>query len=739
MSTVVRAVCGVLLGLVLAGPSWAQGVPDQRPPIASFRVDVGEGARVRALPRTDGGLTEIVVRGVDINLQSRMTGNTPEIAGMDAVNQGGGVWLVRMKLRSDRWDVEPRVEGAALVFDVVPRLDDPLRLRIAAPTLDELVRGELPPTPPAQEPPSHFRFLPGDALAQPLRSWEYEPELVRTPDLMFEPSWERVDQARMAMLEAAPGSRQHQEQLYYLGYYYLGLGFGREAHHYLSLLSQAPGPVPQSDIALERARAAQAIGRYDEARHWYAEAHYMGADHDSVVEGLALVSMATGNPPRAPTARLLWSSTSATGPLLLAAELLQMDGRIAESRYILEAVGDGLTGVERERWSLRLGDARFYDGDYQGAVGAWAGAQSNMRAVRQLFFRLHKAGGDPAQWAKEIPALVQASMPRTDAGAEALYLLSQIDREIMAAEDAINDLAVLLQRHPLKAEGSDVPERFWEIYSQYVGELAGAERWFDIAAIHETVWHKSVRRAVSDPRGLLDVARAYEEVGLPERAVVVLRDAVSVLVANGVDDPELVFRLAELYGQVSNWPDGLATLDYLGEMKLEIEDPGSVPMLRAELHEGAGDLDQARAALLVAQQFPEHADEALLRRAVIDAEDAQCARALPTLRTALGAATDETRSRPFLALARCELVVGRNPQARAAADQAAERTDSEIEERYARWLASLADGFQDEDALESLAAGSDFWAAMAKEQQDAQAFEEALALRRDLPWSREPR
>lgn len=562
---------------------------------------------------------------------------------------------------------------------------------------------------------------------------------MRIPELMFAPSWERIDQARLAMLAAAPGSRQHQEQLYYLGYYYLGLGFGREAHHYLSLLSKAPGPVAQADIALERARAAQAVGNFDEARHWYSEAHILGADHDSIVEGLALVSLATGVPARAPTARLLWSSTSATQPLMLAAELLQMDGRVAESRYILEALGEGLKGEERQRWALRLGDARFYDGDIKGALSAWSEAESNLRAVRQLLFRLHQSGGDPAKWAKEIPALVQASMPRTDAGAEALYLLSQIDREIMAAEDAINDLAVLLQRHPQKAEGSDVPERFWEIYSRYVGELADGGRWFDIAAIHETVWHKSVRRAVSDPRGLLDVARAYEEVGLPERAVVVLRDAVSVLVAAGVDDPELVLRLAELYGQVGNWVDGLATLDYLGEMGTPLEDAGRVPMLRAELHEGQGDLPAARVALRAAQRFPEHADEARLRLGVIDAEDGQCPRAVGPLRAALGTDTTETRPRPFLALARCELVLGRNAAARRAAEAAAERTGSEVEARYARWLASLADGFQDADALEGLAQGDDFWALLAKEQKDAQDFEQVLALRTSLPWSREPR
>jgi tetratricopeptide (TPR) repeat protein len=723
-----------------------------------LRIPAGKRASLRRLPQANGGIIEMVMRGVDENLQAALRGDTPNIAGMDAVRQGGGVWLLRFKLRDPSRDLVGAVVDGDLVLSVVDRTARAFRLRVQPPTLQELLAGDLPPAPPEPAPPSHFRFLPGDAIAEGLQPWAYRAELVRTPELMFTPTWERIDEARAAMLAAAPGSRQEQEQMYYLGYYYLQMGFGREARHYFSRISNRPGPIPQRDVELERARAALAVGRFDEARGHYAEAARLQADHDSVVEGLAVLSLATADPPRAPTARLLWSSTSAPGALLLAAELLQMDGRVAESRYILESVKEDVPDDQRERWSLRLGDARFADGDLQGAMAAWDGASPGMRAVRTLFYELHKAGGDPALWARQIPALVQASMARDDAGAEALYLLSQIDSEIMASEDAINDLAILLQRHPEKAEGSDVPERFWEVYSSYVEQLAdaalaeraradaGAEgaaeaalaRWSDIAAIHEAVWHRSVRRAVSDPQPLLWVARAYEEVGLAERAGTVLRDAVAVLVARGTDDPELVLRTAELYAKVGYWEEALDSLEYLAEMDGPAPDPGRVALLEATLFEGLKRLPEAEAALRRALEAPSARADAAERLAVLGAEANRCAGAVEVLLPLLDPARRPTLRdpRPVLALARCGLLTGDRPLAARAGRLAAELTSLDKEARFARWLVATAEGWTDQAEAEALAAGEDFWAVLAREEMDAEAFAGLLADRASLPWSR---
>ena len=41
---------------------------------------------------------------------------------------------------------------------------------------------------------------------------------------------------------------------------------------------------------------------------------------------------------------------------------------------------------------------------------------------------------------------------------------------------------------------------------------------------------------MNDATVLTYIAEAYDQMGLPDRAIVVLRDAVSVLVSNGNDD-----------------------------------------------------------------------------------------------------------------------------------------------------------------------------------------------------------
>lgn len=732
-----------LATLLLAGltipMAGAQTAPDEFPVAApapeatadvdDFRIRVGDRATIQRLPRANGSIVEMYARNIDpaVDLRALFRGNTSRIAAMDAVEHGGGVWLLRATLRSPLGggyvDLDVRKEGDELVFDVVPASAPHTRGRERPPTLDQLIKGEIPAASAEVPPASVFRLLPGDAIAQRMEPWEYEYSLTRSPPTVLAASWERIDAARRRMLQARPGTAVHQEYMYYLGYYYLAKGFGREARYYFSQMSARPGTVPQKDIALERARAELACSNYDEARQWFAEAHALGGDHDSILEGLAVVSLETGNPPRAPTARLLWASTSASGPLMLAAELLQIDGRMAESRDILEAIDpETLSPVQRSRRALRLGDARFYDryeGNVEEAALAWDDTDAVMARSRDLFLELHQTGADPKQWASLIPALVQASMQRSDAGAEALYLLSQIDLAIGSREDAINDLALILRRYPRKASGSDVPERFWRVYSDYISDLADAERYFDIAALHESVWSPTVRRAVQAPEALVHVARAYEEVGLPERAVVVLRDAVQVLIDANIDDEMLLYHLAELYAAVGEgverlpdlppsphdpnmepeptdspfgtandevWRAGLDTLTYLRRKDQTVVPEPKIDLLESRLQVGRENYDAAAEALNRAARDPEFRDVASLRLALIEAGRGRCDKAVPVLRRLVAsesAAPLIQDSRPWLALSRCEIAAG---NAKASADAA--RNAAELAEAR---LADLAD------------------------------------------------
>jgi len=703
--------------------------PDDPAPASAeeFRFRLGERAVIERLPRANGRVVEMYARNVDpsVDLAALFRGNTRHISAMHAVESGGGVWLLRATVRQpdsgEVFDLDVAQQGADAVFRVVPATRPPARGREPAPTLGQLISGEIPEASPVVPPATVFRVLPGDAIADKMDAWEYDLAMTRSPSGVLAASWDRVDNTRRRMLRARPGTPAHQEYMYYLGYYYLALGFGREARYYFSRLSARPGPVPQRDIALDRARAELACGNYDEARQWYSEAFTLGADHDSVLEGLAVISLQTGQPARAPTARLIWASTSASAPLMLAAELLQIDGRVAESRDILESINtETLSPEQRTRHGLRLGDARFYDryeGNVEEAAVAWSDAGPELGRARDLFLELHQTGTNPKAWATLIPGLVQASMQRSDAGAEALYLLSQIDMEVGSREDAINDLALVLRRYPNKASGSDVPERFWRLYSDYISDLADAERWFDIAALHESVWSPTVRRAVRAPEALVHVARAYEEVGLPVPASRVLGDAVQVLTDRGLDDPRLVFHLAELYIQTGEgvarlpepaatphdpdfvaeeeeapsvfgsandrvWQAALDTLDYLREKPHDEIPNARIDLLEARAHVGREDLTAAAESLRRASRDPEYRDVASLRLALLDASAGRCDRAVPALQrlAVTGAAQPLMEdSRPWLALARCYIADNRVAAAADAARTAARLAGEQLE------------------------------------------------------------
>ena len=60
-----------------------------------------------------------------------------------------------------------------------------------------------------------------------------------------------------------------------------------------------------------------------------------------------------------------------------------------------------------------------------------------------------------------------------------------------------------------------------------------------------------VRRAVDNPGLLMDIASAYEEIGLPHRALYLVREVFPMLLQSEQDDSMLVYNLARLYG--GNW------------------------------------------------------------------------------------------------------------------------------------------------------------------------------------------
>lgn len=706
---------------------------------SALRVQVGDRASIAQLPRVKSDIVELVLRDCPVEVDAVLNmRSTPWIRALDAMRGGQGTWYLRVALEDPESDLAASIEDGELVLRVLDSRPDVRRLRHPAPTIAQIIQGELP-EPPPRPAPLVLSFLPGAALSLALDPRQYVPIYTPSPSWLPRTTWDSIDRARSAMITSESDDAQTQAR-YRLGLHYLEMGFAKEARYYFGEISRRPGPVPQRDLTVAQARAALANGDWDAARERLVESWHLGAPEIGVLEGLAVVSLATENPLPGPTGRALAAVAGRPEAQLLAAELLQRNGYIAESRPILEGLDEFFDGDDRERLALRLGDARFMDGDTPEAARAWTQTVPELAEIRlQLVAMLH---GDPSEWPVAIPGLVQSSLPRTDAAAEALYLLAQVDENLLVVsrDDAIADLARFMNRYPKKSRGSDVPERFWKVYSRHVSDMAEAERWFDLAALHESVWNRTVRRAVNDANVLTEIAQAYDKVGLPERAIVVLRDAVSVLVAKGEDDPVLVYELARLYAEAERWRDGLDSLTYLERLGVPETHVSDAALLEARLLSGSGDREGAAQALRRVAQLPGMREIATLELALMDADVGACDRAGPALRRLLFTPRGEdqyTDPRPWLALSRCLRVQGDAVGAARAAQAAAERTSSDEEERYARWLSAAASNWQDAELVESLSQGDDIWASMAKEQQDAAAFAAELATRKTITWERD--
>jgi len=298
-------------------------------------------------------------------------------------------------------------------------------------------------------------------------------------------------------------------------------------------------------------------------------------------------------------------------------------------------------------------------------------------------------------------------------------------------------LSTFVQMHPKQASSSDAYERLWDIYYQLTLDALDSQRWVDVAVLHESVWSSDFRNVVQDWTYMARIAEAYEQLGLPNRAVVVLRDAVSMLVAEGEDDPEVVLHLAQLYFDTSYLEDGLRSLSYLLQMKPNRATKGKAYMLAANIHEAAGDDIAAASELRKAALMPEHRVEATVSLAVMDAEAGRCARSSSTLERVLFTTAGKkmfNEPRPWLALARCLAAQGNPDGAAVAAKEAAKRTSSKEEQRYATWIAGVADGWRDPELVDSVSGGDDVWAALANDNLKGQEFEEALERRREQGW-----
>ncbi len=692
------------------------------------RVRAGAEARAVVLPRVNRSWDEALVRDCEVDLAGELERYRDDVVRrVDVSREQPCVWLVRVALRDPAAArLEVRAADGVVWFGVADAVVADGEAEAPPPVPVAALFAGAPDAEERPDPLPPLVFLHGDALAAGTDPRARPPTLLRGPDWLGPSSLAAVDEERGRLVAATSRVAAGQAE-FRIALHYLDMGLAREAWAYLERPEIASAGLPARDLALARARAALATGRWERAREALRAAWEAGAEDGAVAEGMALVSLGSGDPPPALAARVLAGASASPRERLLAGELLQRAGRYRESLPLLRAARETLGSDAPRELCLRLGDAWYVSGDLDRADRAWDCAPPALGVIRKTMAEMVLR--DPGEWPRAVPALVGRAAHRDEAGAEALYLLGQVDATVGSMADALSEYGLIMREFPERARESDVPERFWALYADYVQALAQRRLWMRVAAVHEVNWHPLVLRAVDDPAPLLAVVDAYEELGLPEKALVVLRDVTAASEALGIDDRASLLRLARLYERTGNYEDGLATLEFLRKRPLGREEQGEAWMVEARLQVGAGNPEAAARALRRAALVPGLRDRASLALAVLEAEQGDCGRSVPFLKQFLasdkGARLAEGPE-PWLALARCLTAAGDLDGAAWAAREASGRSPSIDESRYALWLAVVADGWRDPAMVEALEAEDDIWGRLAREYRAAREFDRKL-------------
>lgn len=696
-------------------------------------IPVGPSARLTTLPRLHEHVVELMVYEVEGDLSPLKNVSSPQISELDVRSHGSGTWLVKMYLTDAGTHLVPTISDGHLSLSVLSGAEPPRPPVPGAPSLESLLDNSAVARPP--EPLPRMMFLNGEALSAKLQVADY-PLRLGEPDWLEADrgGWRRLEDERLAFLRAEkcgpPCAKERAEALHQLGWRYLEMGWDTEGRHYIEQLPpDDAAAIAPLEVARSRARAAIETQDWDAARVQLGAAWAQGADIAEVTEGLAIVSLESGVPARAPTGRLLANVTAAPHAQLLAAQLLQIDGQFDETIPILDPLLDTFEAAEdtqaMAQAALRLGDAFLLRGKIDEARRAWQRADEPLRMYRAVYAELYRAGA--ANWVAAIPMLHEWSRDESELSAEAAYLIAQIDEGMGIEVDAIESYGRFIDDHRSTARHSDAPQRLWTLYSRRARRLAEGKEWYVLAALHEAAWRDMLYEEIDDPTVMWDVAKGYEALGLHRKALDVLSTGFAKLVSEGRTHPEMILHLAELYEHLDNPRDGLKTLDFLRSQGIPDEQEGAVALMSGRMLYARGQQAEAIQQLRLARREPALRDEADLFLARIDAEAGRCDRAVPPMRRLLLTETGLlrwTESAPYLELTRCAAAIGQRSLAAEAALAASERATSPTEARYAGFLHQL---YSDPTQLpEVLSTGEDIWQALGAERSAEATFQASL-------------
>ena len=704
-------------------------------PLSQVRFEVSEDTLVQTLPTVKSQMAEIRITHCDVDLVDVLdTVKRPEIRRITPINMGESSWLLRIDLA--RPDIQLKAKVVEGVLEINVYTDAQFEQRDLQPVIttedlfEDLFEGGvvLPPS-------VDLRPMFGGAVAYPMKVQDIPFEMMSLTGDQNESDWTDVDQARGRYLDAQQqglqGLTERGNSAYALGVAYLNAGLAMEADFYLNKLRQSPGDVPFMDIFLAKSRANLLQKDWKEARKNLKQAYNYGADETLVVEGMAQISHETGIPSRSNTGRLLASLTSKPEALLLAGELLQMDGRYQEAWEILEPLytnqmfsSNPEQGELDQRLRLRLGDIAYFLGDNQQAQVYWRGTYPDIRQVRMM--QVHMVNEGSNVWVETVPKLrVIAENGTTQNAAEALYLIGQVYSKYGTQLDAVELWAEFVRTYPEHLEKTDVLDMLSLAYQERVRALYKKGYWMRLAKTHELGWVPELQSVIDDPEVLVMVADAYSKLGLPDRALYALISDFGIGTNSQFYLPEAELYLAELYFESNRFYEVHRTLELMNTDRLPASLKSELEYLEARTYLAEGKLEEAKKLLERTAQTAEFRTPSYIALGVLARQNNDCESAVAYLKPTLVPLEERTTDDPlaFLYLAQCLGEMGEFALATEVAEELQSISSDPEEIEHAQYLQTL---FSQPNAvsLEAVEDSSEesIWVELVDEQQKSDAF-----------------
>ena len=674
------------------GFAWAQ---EEGPEI---RIPVNEFARARTFPKIHETLVEVRVEYCKVNLEQMLDNVRREhIRSVAAINIGEESWMLRVSLTEENLQLDANVIDGFLELWVRPEETITQKyFRRDSDSTKELLLERFD-TGIIFEPEIKLRPLYGEALAFQMSPRDITNDIGMPTGIDGSVEWNDIDEARKNYLEAKEMGqsklREYGDSAYALGWGYLAQGFASEAGYYFDQLQYTPGGIKPSMVYISKARVDLLTDNWSDARENLYRAYMYGADEATVVESMAFVSQATGIPNRAKTGRLLASLTSRPESLLLAGELLQMDGFYAESKEVLEPLYLNNIFSEdddeelKQRLSLRLGDAYLNESDLPKAREYWISAPTELYQLRSIQANMLEFGS--SEWVRSVPTLrMLVEQNDGQAQAEALYLIGQVYSEYGTQLDGIELWAEFIRTYPEVSGRTDVIDMLWSLYRDRVLALERSGATTRIAKTHEIGWVPELRQRLDDPEIVMIVSSAYEKMGLSDKALHVLSSDFGVGAQKAFYSPEAELFLADLYFRSNRYYESLRTLEMLQAKKLSDELVSDIRYLESQVYLAQGDLEQAQKMLEYTSTTPKYRAESYLALGILAREQGDCKATVSYLRPILLPYNDTISQDPlaYLYLAQCLAELGEEDIAKEVASILEEVSVSEDEIFHARYL-----------------------------------------------------